>query len=241
MPRTRPHDALRPIEIVTGFLERNPASVLYSSGATKVLCLATLERTVPPFLAGSGQGWTTAEYDMLPGATSPRHPRERSGKLSGRTQEIQRLIGRSLRGVMDLSALDGWTLQLDCDVLQADGGTRTASVNGAYIAAALTIAAALEQGLLLRSPLRQPLGAVSAGVVAGQPLLDLDYEEDAAAEVDLNVVLAASGAILEIQATTEDDAHALTRSDLDRLLDMAARGIREILGLQAEVIERALA
>ena len=234
MSRTRQDDALRPIEIVLGFLDQNPASVLYSSGRTKVLCTASLQPGVPPFLDGSGKGWSTAEYDILPGATSPRHARERTGKLSGRTQEIQRFIGRSLRGILDLTALDGLTLQVDCDVLQADGGTRTASVNGAYVAVSLLCREAIRSGTLWRLPIVQALGAVSAGIVGEKRLLDLDYEEDSAADVDLNLVLTEDGSILEIQATSE--GKPFRREELERLVDLARKGIEEILEHQRRAL-----
>jgi ribonuclease PH len=236
MPRSRPAGALRPVEIVTGFLDKNPTTVLYSMGATRILCSALIEPGVPPFLEGRGKGWSTAEYDLLPGATRPRHARERGGKISGRTQEIQRLIGRSLRGVIDLAALDGFTLHLDCDVLQADGGTRTASINGAYIAASIAVREAIARGQLARSPLREALGAVSAGIVNGQALLDLDYAEDSAADVDLNLVLDGSGRILEIQGTSEGEP--FSEEDLGRLIALARTGIRELMARAQEVLNR---
>jgi ribonuclease PH len=226
MPRTHPADTLRPIEIIPHFLDRNPASVLYSSGSTRVLCTAHLVGSVPPFLEGKEKGWCTAEYSLLPGSTSPRNNRER-GKVSGRTQEIQRLIGRSLRGILDLSALSGYTLQVDCDVLQADGGTRTASINGGYVASRLVIEQALKSGRIERQPILDPVGAVSVGMVDGQHLLDLNYEEDSAADVDLNLVLTASGKILEIQGTAE--GAAFSRTDLDKLVDLGTQGIEAIL------------
>jgi ribonuclease PH len=235
MPRKHAHDSLRPVEIRIGFLENRAASVLYSCGRTKVLCVASIESGVPPWLEGRGKGWATAEYDMLPGATVPRNTRERGGKISGRTQEIQRLIGRSLRGVLDLQKLDGWTLRVDCDVLQADGGTRTTSINGAFLATCLAVNDALKVGKLDASPIRDQLGAISVGLVGGASLLDLDYEEDSSADVDLNVVQEGSGKFLEIQGTAEGAAYS--RQDLDRLLDLAERGIREIL----EVGRRTLA
>jgi ribonuclease PH len=234
MARSHADDALRPVEVIPRFLERHPASVLYSSGATRVLCTATLEAGVPTFLEGRKSGWATAEYNLLPGSTSPRHPRERWGKVSGRTQEIQRFIGRSLRAILDLSALSGFTLQLDCDVLEADGGTRTAAVNGAYVAAELAARDALANRLISRSPVRQAVGAVSAGIVGGRYLLDLDYEEDSQADVDLNLVVASNGAILEVQATSEKNPFA--RADLGRLLDLGEAGVRQIL----EICGRAL-
>ena len=199
-----------------------------------MLCAASLQPGVPPFLEGSGKGWSTAEYDLLPGATSPRHARERTGKISGRTQEIQRLIGRSVRGILDLTALSGFTLQVDCDVLQADGGTRTASINGAFVAVSLLSREAVRSGTLRRSPIVQALGAVSAGMVGGKYLLDLDYEEDSAADVDLNLVLTEDGSILEIQATSE--GKPFRREDLDRLVDLARKGVKEILGHQRRAL-----
>ena len=234
MPRTRPADALRPISIQPHFLERHPASVLYASGATRVLCAATLTAGVPPFLEGKGSGWCTAEYSLMPASTSPRARRERS-KVSGRTQEIQRLIGRSLRGVLDLAALDGFTLQVDCDVIEADGGTRTASISGASIAAELAVREALGRGVLERSPIREPVAAVSAGMLEGKHLLDLDYEEDSQADVDLNLVRTASGSILEIQGTSE--GVPLQRDDLDKLVDLASAGIDEILRLSGDALK----
>jgi len=217
---------LRQITIEPGFLDRHPANVLYASGATRVLCTATLNPGVPPFLEGRGKGWCTAEYSLLPGSTSPRNGRER-GKLSGRTQEIQRLIGRSLRGILELEALAGFTLQLDCDVLQADGGTRTASINGAYIATQLAVKRALEKKKIERSPIREAVAAVSVGMVDGRFVLDLDYKDDSRADVDLNVVMTRSDRILEVQGTAEREP--FSRTDLDRLLDVASAGIQKIL------------
>src|SRR5690606_19236402 len=228
-------DSLRPISVQCGFISSRPASVLYSSGRTRVLCVATLEEGVPTFLLGRGRGWATAEYDILPGATLPRHQRERGGKVSGRTQEIQRLIGRSLRAVLDLEALDGFTLRFDCDVLEADGGTRTAAISGAYIAGVLAARAALRDGRLARDPFTSAVAAVSAGMVEGRPYLDLDYEEDSSAHVDLNLVLDRSLHVLEIQATAE--TRPLARADLDQLIDLATRGIEQIFVVQERAIE----
>ena len=239
MARSRAADQLREISIVTGFLDRSPSSVLYSMGSTSVLCTASLQTGVPLFLEGRGKGWATAEYDMLPGSTAPRHARERGGKISGRTQEIQRMIGRTLRGILDLRVLDGWTLQIDCDVLQADGGTRTASINGAYVAAAIATGIALRRGDLARSPITDALGAVSAGIVRGKRLLDLDYADDSAADVDLNLVLTRGGAILEIQAASE--GAAFSRQDLDELIALAQSGIARLIEENVRAAERAVA
>ena len=233
MARERPADSLRKIEVDSGFLEQHPATVLYSSGRTRVRCAATLEEVVPAFLEGSSKGWATAEYDLLPASTGSRRKRERGGKLSGRTQEIQRLIGRSLRAVIDLEKLPGWTLRLDCDVLQADGGTRTASVNGAYLASMIALERALGDGRLGEQPLIEAIGAVSVGIVDGELLLDLDYSEDSRAGVDLNVVQTEGGRFLEVQGTAEGEP--FSREELDSLLDLAAAGIRDIIGKQAEL------
>lgn len=234
MVRQHAPDQLRPVEICSRFLERKPSSVLYSSGLTRVLCVATLEEGVPAFLVGKGSGWATAEYQVLPGATSPRYARERSGKLSGRTQEIQRLVGRSLRGALDLERLDGWTLRLDCDVLQADGGTRTASINGAFVAAALALEDAVQEGTLTSPLLKTAVAAVSVGIVGGRYLLDLDYEEDSNADVDLNVVSTSEGALLEIQGTAE--GQPFTRADLEQLLNLSEKGIQEIIEAQKKAL-----
>ena len=230
--------SMRTIEIAPFFLPRHAANVLYSSGETRVLCAATLVAEVPEFLAGSQRGWATAEYSLLPASTQPRAQRERSGKVSGRTQEIQRLIGRSLRGVLDLEALAGHTLHIDCDVLQADGGTRTAAINGAYIAAALAVEPAVASGGLPRSPLRQAVGAMSAGMVNGEAVLDLDYKADSNADVDLNLVLAEDESIIEIQGPAEGEP--LNRDDLNRLIDLATGGIQEVFVRQKAAIQAAL-
>ncbi len=230
MPETRPYDRPRRIEIAAGFIEQHPANVLYSCGGTRVLCAAVLNEGVPAFLEGRGKGWATAEYSLLPTSTTPRARRERSGQVSGRTQEIQRLIGRSLRGVLDLTALDGWTLQIDCDVLQADGGTRTASINGAYVAVAIACQKAQATGRLSRSPLRQAVGAMSAGIVDGKLCLDLDYAADSSADVDLNLVLLEDGSIIEIQGTSEKEP--MSRARLDELVALASRGIDTVFEAQ---------
>jgi ribonuclease PH len=222
-------DELRPVEIVTGFVEQATGSALISFGATRVLCTASVEDGVPRWLAGSGRGWLTAEYGMLPASTGQRTQREASaGKQKGRTVEIQRLLGRSLRAVYDLDTLGEHTVWIDCDVLQADGGTRTAAISGAWVA--LTLAAR-------RSGLPEPVdlvGAVSVGIVEGEPLLDLDYTEDSAADVDMNVVLIGDGRLIEVQATAE--RVPFSREQLDVLVDLAAAGIRDIGAKQREAV-----
>lgn len=222
-------DELRPVEIVTGFVEQATGSALISFGATRVLCTASVEDGVPRWLAGSGRGWLTAEYGMLPASTGQRTQREASaGKQKGRTVEIQRLLGRSLRAVYDLEALGEHTVWIDCDVIQADGGTRTAAISGAWVA--LTLAAR-------RAGLPEPadrVGAVSVGIVGGEALLDLDYGEDAAADVDMNVVMTGEGRLIEVQATAE--RVPFSRRELDVLVDLAEAGIREIGAKQKEAI-----
>src|SRR4249920_2473644 len=197
-------DQLRPVSIVRGLTRHAEGSVLVSFGDTRVLCTASVEEKVPPFKRGSGEGWLTAEYGMLPRATNTRNDREAAkGKQSGRTQEIQRLIGRSLRCVFDLSALGERTIALDCDVLQADGGTRTAAITGAFVAAHDAVAWLLAQGKLVRSPIRDFVAAVSVGIVDGTPLLDLEYSEDSTCDTDMNVVMTEAGGFVELQATAE--------------------------------------
>jgi len=227
MREGRAPDELRPLEIVTGFIEQAHGSVLISFGKTRVLCTATIDEGVPRWLAGKGRGWLTAEYGMLPGSTGVRTPREASsGKQKGRTVEIQRLIGRSLRAAYDMAALGERTVWLDCDVLQADGGTRTAAVSGAWVALALAA-----ERLGLPSPADLVAG-VSVGIVDGQALLDLDYAEDAAAEVDMNVVMTGGGRLIEVQATAEQTP--FTRAGLDELIDLAAAGIARIVDRQRQ-------
>jgi ribonuclease PH len=214
-------DELRRLELRTDFVEQAAGSVLISFGRTRVLCTASVEESVPRWLAGSGRGWLTAEYGMLPASTGMRTQREASaGRQKGRTVEIQRLVGRSLRSVYDLEALGERTVWIDCDVVQADGGTRTAAISGAWVALAR---AARRLGLPEPTDL---VGAVSVGIVDGEPRLDLDYEEDSAAEVDMNVVMTGDGRLVEVQATAE--RVAFTREQLDRLVDLAAAGIQEI-------------
>ena len=221
-------DELRPLELVPNWLEQPHGSVLFSQGKTRVLCTASIQDGVPRWLVGRGRGWMTAEYSLLPASTGERTEREASrGKQGGRTVEIQRLIGRALRSVTGFEALGERTLWLDCDVLQADGGTRSAAISGAYVAARL----ALDRFGLSRA-LRDSVAAVSVGVVAGEPLLDLDYAEDSAAAVDMNVVMTGDGRLVEVQATAE--LEPFTRERLDELLELAALGIEQLAAAQEE-------
>jgi ribonuclease PH len=231
----RAPDELRKVEIQLGFTENPAGSALIRTGKTIVLCTAALEKQVPGWLRGSGKGWVTAEYSMLPGATDTRGEREaQKGKLSGRTQEIQRLIGRSLRAVIDLQALGERAIYIDCDVLQADGGTRTAAVTGGYVALAAACRRLVEVGLLKQSPLHDSVAAISCGVVDGEILLDLPYAEDSRAEVDMNVVQTGSGRLVEVQGTGEGGT--FDRKLLDRMLDVAEKGIAELAAIQARVL-----
>jgi ribonuclease PH len=226
----RDADALRPVKFTRSFTRYAEGSVLVEFGDTRVLCTASIEDGVPGFLRGKGQGWVTAEYGMLPRATHTRGAREAArGKQSGRTQEIQRLIGRSLRAALNLSALGERTVTLDCDVLQADGGTRTASVTGAYVALADACRKlVLEKGIV--NPLHGQVAAVSVGIVGGRPMLDLDYSEDSTAETDMNVVMNSGGGFIEVQGTAE--GHAMRRDELDALLALATRGTEQLFELQ---------
>ena len=237
MPRHdgRAEDDLRPIELNPGYL-RNPAgSVLIHAGQTRVLCTATVEDKVPHFLHGSGSGWVTAEYAMLPGSTDSRTQREVTrGRASGRTLEIQRLIGRALRSVMDLRALGERTIWVDCDVLQADGGTRTAGITGGYVALCLALRKLRKDGRLRQPALCGMLAAVSVGVVEGRPMIDLDYVEDSAADVDMNVVGTEDGRYVEIQGTAEGAPYS--REQLDRLLGLADEGIQRLITHQREAV-----
>lgn len=206
-------------------------SVLVECGATKVICTASVENRVPPFLKGQGRGWVTAEYGMLPGATSSRNRREAAaGKQGGRTVEIQRLIGRSLRAAIDLNALGENTITIDCDVIQADGGTRTASISGGFVALSDAVASLLKDGKLAKNPLYGSLAAISVGIYNGEPVLDLDYAEDSVAETDMNVVMNDAGGFIEVQGTAE--GHAFRRDELNELLNLAEKGIAEIITLQ---------
>jgi ribonuclease PH len=227
MRKGRRPDELRPIDVVPDFVEQADGSVLISFGKTRVLCTASIEDGVPRWLVGSGRGWMTAEYGMLPASTGERTAREaRSGRQGGRTVEIQRLVGRSLRAAYDFEKLGEHTIWLDCDVIQADGGTRTAAISGAWIALAR---AARRKGL--PAPMER-VGAVSVGIVGGEPLLDLDYGEDSTADVDMNVVMRGDGRLIEVQATAERNAY--TREELDRLIDLASAGIEQIFDIQAK-------
>jgi ribonuclease PH len=231
----RAPDALRPTTIEAGFVRTATGSALISMGETRVICTASAQESVPRWMTGKGRGWVTAEYSMLPASTGDRKQRDiTKGRLDGRSVEIQRLIGRSLRGVVDFRALGERTIYLDCDVLQADGGTRCASITGAYVALALACARLREKGKLEGSPLTGSVAAVSCGIVAGVPLLDLDYSEDSGAEVDANVVMTGEGGLVEVQATAERTP--LSRAHLDELLALAATGIAELRALQDAVI-----
>lgn len=235
-PSGRAHDQMRRVEILRGFTLHAEGSVLVSFGNTRVLCTASVEDKVPGFLRGKGQGWVTAEYGMLPRATHTRGDREAAkGKQSGRTQEIQRLIGRSLRAVIDLQRLGERTITLDCDVLQADGGTRTASITGAYVALCDAIASLQARGLLPESPLRDSVSAISVGVYQGHPVLDLDYLEDSSADTDLNLVMTGSGGFIEIQGTAEGEP--FSAQQLDALLALGRKGCLSL----GEAQRRALA
>ena len=227
----RAADALRPLRIQRGYTQHAEGSVLIAFGATQVLCTASVEEKVPPHKRGSGQGWVTAEYGMLPRATHTRSDREAArGKQSGRTQEIQRLIGRSLRAVFDLAALGERTITLDCDVLQADGGTRTAAITGAFVAAHDAVSWLRAQGRIAANPIRDHVAAISVGLLHEQALLDLEYEEDSACDTDMNVVMTGGGAYVEVQGTAE--GAAFTRSQMDALLQLAERGIADLVSAQ---------
>ena len=235
-PDGRAVDELRPVAFELGFQRWAEGSVLFDMGDTRVLVSASVEDQAPRFLAGTGKGWVTAEYSMLPRATSERTRREVSrGRPSGRTQEIQRLIGRSLRAVTDLSALGERTLTVDCDVLQADAGTRTASITAGYLALALALRGLRERGELTGDPLREPVAAVSVGIVDGRAVLDLSYEEDADAEVDFNVVMTGSGALVEVQGTAEGEP--FSREQLNELVDLAGSGIARLVEVQRSALE----
>jgi len=232
---SRAADALRTVVITRHYTKHAEGSVLIAFGDTKVLCTASIEEKVPSHKRGSGEGWVTAEYGMLPRATHTRGDREAArGKQSGRTQEIQRLIGRSLRCVFDLQKLGERTIHLDCDVIQADGGTRTAAITGAYVAAHDAVTWLQQQGKLAESPIRDAVAAISVGIVDGTPLLDLEYTEDSACDTDMNVVMTASGGFVEVQGTAE--GAAFSRHEMNALLELADKGIRELVDLQRTVL-----
>jgi ribonuclease PH len=230
-PSKRQPDELRNIRITRRYTRHAEGAVLIEAGDTKVLCTVSVEDRVPPFLKGKGQGWLTAEYGMLPRATNTRSDREAArGKQSGRTQEIQRLIGRALRAVVDLNALGERTLQIDCDVIQADGGTRTAGITGAYVAVHDAVRYLLDRKLLTASPLRDFVAAVSVGVFQGVPVLDLDYPEDSTCDTDMNVVMTGGGGLIEVQGTAE--GAPFSRAQMNALLDLAQKGIQELIAAQ---------
>ncbi|QRZ91698.1 ribonuclease PH [Bacillus sp. LJBS06] len=232
----RQHDELRPITFDLDFISHPEGSVLITAGNTKVICNASVEDRVPPFLRGGGKGWITAEYSMLPRATNQRTIRESSkGKISGRTMEIQRLIGRALRAVVDLEKLGERTIWIDCDVIQADGGTRTASITGAFLAMAIAIGKLIKAGTIKTNPITDFLAAISVGIDKAQGiLLDLNYEEDSSAEVDMNVIMTGSGRFVELQGTGEEAT--FSREDLNGLLGLAEKGIQELIDKQKEVL-----
>ncbi len=235
-PSGRALDELRAVNITRNFTRHAEGSVLVEFGDTRVLCTASVEESVPAFLRNKGQGWITAEYGMLPRATHTRSPREAAkGKQSGRTQEIQRLIGRALRAVVDLKGLGERTITLDCDVLQADGGTRTAAITGSYVALFDAIEKLINRRLLKANPIHAQVAAVSVGIYAGVPVLDLDYAEDSAAETDMNVVMNNGGGFIEVQGTAE--GHAFRRNELDELLNLASNGIGQLLAHQLTALD----
>jgi ribonuclease PH len=234
-PDGRAFDELRPVELTIDFMPNAEGSCLAAMGDTRVICTASLEQGVPRWMQGKGRGWVTAEYSMLPRSTNERVGREvNKGRPSGRTQEIQRLIGRSLRAVTDMDAMGEWTVWLDCDVLQADGGTRTASITGAYVALVRAFGLLVDQGQMKELPLLDSIAAVSVGIIGGEPCLDLNYAEDSTAGVDMNVVMTGSGRLVEVQGTAEDGT--FDRSELDRLLDLATKGIGELTARQAAAL-----
>lgn len=234
-PSQRDNNQLRDVEIIRHYTKHAEGSVLVKFGDTHVLCTASVEERVPGFLKGKGQGWVTAEYGMLPRSTGSRMDRESTkGKQSGRTQEIQRLIGRSLRAIIDLEKLGERSIQIDCDVIQADGGTRTASITGAYVALHDAISTLLNSGKITESPLKQAVAAISVGVYKDQAVLDLDYIEDSDCDTDMNVVMTADGGFVEVQGTAEGEP--FNRDAMDTMLDLAAHGIGQLISKQNEVL-----
>ena len=235
----RLNDAVRPTRLTPGVAVHAEGSVMIEVGLTKVLCTASVEDRVPPFMRGTGKGWVTAEYGMLPRATTTRTTRESTaGKVGGRTQEIQRLIGRSLRSIMTLTELGERTIWIDCDVIQADGGTRTASITGGFVALILALERLREQGTIPRVPVTDYVAATSVGIVGGIPMLDLAYSEDSRADVDMNVVKTSAGLFIEVQGTAE--AQPFDRAQMDSLLALADSGIRQLVGFQREVVGKIL-
>ena len=234
-PSQRAADQLRPVSITRNYTKHAEGSVLIECGDTNVICTASIDEKVPPFLRGKGQGWVTAEYGMLPRSTGTRTDREAArGKQTGRTQEIQRLIGRSLRAVTDLKALGERTIQIDCDVIQADGGTRTASITGAFVALHDAVSFLLQRELLAVSPLTDAVAAISVGIYRGLPVLDLDYAEDSDCDTDMNVVMTGSGGFVEVQGTAE--GAPFSRAEMDSLLDLAQSGIARLVAKQRAVL-----
>lgn len=237
-PSGRAANELRAVQFIVDYTKHAAGSVLAEFGDTRVLCTASVENRVPPWLRGGGSGWVTGEYGMLPGATHTRAGREAArGKQSGRTQEIQRLIGRSLRAATDMSALGERTVTLDCDVLQADGGTRTAAISGAFVALQIAMNRLCQSNALQKNPVHGRIAAVSVGIFAGTPVLDLDYDEDSQAETDMNIVMNDAGRFVEVQGTAE--GHAFDRGEFDALLDLATKGIDEIITAQTQAIDSA--
>lgn len=235
-PSQRANNQLRQVEIIRNYTKHAEGSVLIKFGDTHVLCTASVEERVPGFLKGQGQGWVTAEYGMLPRSTGSRMQREAArGKQSGRTQEIQRLIGRSLRAVIDLEKLGERTIHFDCDVIQADGGTRTASITGAYVAMADAILYLVENGLITENPLKDSVAAISVGVYKGEPVLDLDYIEDSDCDTDMNIVMTGNGGFVEIQGTAEGEA--FSRDTMNAMTDLAEHGIKQLLTMQTEALD----
>lgn len=232
----RCNKSLRVVNVIKDFNLYAEGSVLIEFGHTKVICTATVTEKVPPFLKNKGKGWLTAEYAMIPRATGERNQREAAkGKLGGRTMEIQRLIGRALRAAIDLEKLGERTITIDCDVIQADGGTRTTSITGGYIALALAVKKLMESGALTENPLKGNVAAISVGMVAGEAMIDLDYNEDSSADVDMNIIMNSKGEFVEVQGTGEEATY--TRAQLNQLIDLAEEGIKEIIKIQNSVIE----
>ena len=235
-PSQRKPDQLRAIRITRHYTKHAEGSVLIECGDTKVICTASVEERVPPHKRGSGEGWVTAEYGMLPRSTGERMQREAAkGKQSGRTQEIQRLIGRSLRAVVDLGKLGERTITLDCDVIQADGGTRTASITGSFVALHDAVSGLMKKGLVKENPLREAVAAISVGIYEGMPVLDLDYVEDSACDTDMNVVMLGSGHFVEVQGTAE--GHPFSREEMDTLLELAKHGIGQLVEMQQKALQ----